>query len=574
MNDQPRSLQAYLLLGVVFALAFAGYEYFLAPSPETAPTTRQGAPTATPARASYLDPSTRRARRAAEHLFTITTDDYIASATDLNAGLRSLKLRNPRFTDRTGRSIDLVTTDREELLPLAMEVRGIRIPKDATFVGEQLSPTQVRFVWEGDGFRVVRKIEAGRDRFQLVSTVRVTNLSRGPRPVRLVDTIDHYVTRENEGGGGFLGIGRRSEYLSKGMCFARDDDFREDRENLVDARGLAHPTFVGIEQAYFGIALAADKNPAFRCVVGATDNIVSGTEPHGTLFSAELQHERTVLRPQQSVIYHTMIYAGPKDPAALSSAGHGFSELLDLGFFGFIANGMNKLLGWVKDHVGNWGIAIILLTVLVKLILYPLTERSFQSMAKMRLLKPEMDAVNEKYKDDPEAKGQAMMALYSKHKISPVAGCLPSLAQMPVWFALYQSLSTNVELYHAPFLGYVRDLSAPDGFFVMPLALGVLMFIQQKMTPQTMDPAQAKIMLYLMPSMITVFMLFLPAGLCVYMLTNSTLGIAQQKFIQWRMERHVADNASTPEASAPEAAPAADASKPARSKKGDRRGRA
>ena len=579
MNDQPRSLKTYLLLGVVFAIAFSGYEAWnqsqAADEVEATPVASAAPGRTQWSEASGLDERTRRQRERTERLYTITTADYIAELTDLNASVRALRLRDRRFTGADGRAIDLVTTDREEYLPLAMVVRGVRIPADARFVGEQISPTEVRFSWEGNGFRVVRKIEAGRDRYQIVSTVRVQNLSRGPRPVRLVDTLHHYVTREAEGGGGFLGIGRPSTALSKGLCTARDDDFREDREALLDARGLPAPVFVGIEQAYFGLAIAqdiADREP-FRCVVGADNRYVNGAE-HGSLFNAELQHDRVVVRPGESAVYRTMIFAGPKDADALSSAGHGFSELLDLGFFGFIANGMNWLLGQIRNYVGNWGLAIILLTVFVKILLYPLTERSFQSMARMRLLKPEMDLVNEKYKDDAEAKGQAMMALYSKHKINPVAGCLPSLAQMPVWFALYQSLSTNVELFHAPFVGYVHDLSAPDRFFVMPLALGVLMYVQQKMTPQTMDPQQAKIMLYLMPGMITVFMLFLPAGLCVYMLTNSTLGIAQQKFIQWRLDRQVAEEAASKEAAEPEPAPAPEATKSPRTKKGDRRGRA
>lgn len=581
MNDQSRSLKTYLVLGVVFAIAWAGYEAWNQSQLADEAVEAAAAPAA-PRRtqwadASGLDERTRRERARSERLYTITTADYIAELTDLNASVRALRLRDRRFTAADGRAINLVTTTDEEFLPLAMVVRGVRIPADARFVGEQVSPTEVRFTWEGNGFRVVRKIEAGRDRYQIVSTVRVENLSRGARPVRLVDTLHHYVTRENEGGGGFLGIGRPSTALSKGLCTARDDDFREDREALLDARGLPSPRFVAIEQAYFGLAIAQDiegRDP-FRCVVGASDRGVDAEgAPLGSLFAAELQHDRVVVRPGESAVYRTMIFAGPKDADALSSAGHGFSELLDLGFFGFIANGMNWLLGQIRNYVGNWGLAIILLTVFVKILLYPLTERSFQSMARMRLLKPEMDLVNEKYKDDAEAKGQAMMALYSKHKINPVAGCLPSLAQMPVWFALYQSLSTNVELFHAPFVGYVHDLSAPDRFFVMPLALGVLMYVQQKMTPQTMDPQQAKIMLYLMPGMITVFMLFLPAGLCVYMLTNSTLGIAQQKFIQWRLDRQVAEEAASKEATAPEPAPAAETTKSPRTKKGDRRGRA
>src|SRR5690606_22988877 len=173
-----------------------------------------------------------------------------------------------------------------------------------------------------------------------------------------------------------------------------------------------------------------------------------------------------------------------------------------------------------------------------RLLLFPLTHMSFKSMARMRRLKPEIDRINELYKDDPEKKGAAVLELYRKHKISPAAGCLPMLAQMPIWFALYTSLSTNIELYHMPFVLWWTDLSAPDPYFVLPLALGVLMHVQQRITPTTADPMQAKMMMWFMPIMITVFMLFLPSGLCLYMLTNSVLGIAQQKLNEVRLARH------------------------------------
>jgi YidC/Oxa1 family membrane protein insertase len=165
----------------------------------------------------------------------------------------------------------------------------------------------------------------------------------------------------------------------------------------------------------------------------------------------------------------------------------------------------------------------------------------------MRRLKPSIDALNEKYADDREKKGAAMMALYKEHKINPFGGCLPQLLQLPVWWALYTSLSTNVELFKRPFFGFWQDLAAPDPYYALPLALGVLMWIQQKITPSTMDPAQAKMMLYVMPAMITSFMLFLPAGLCLYMFTNSVLSIGQQRFIEYRLAHK---QAAVPAASA------------------------
>ncbi|MCC7536765.1 MAG: membrane protein insertase YidC, partial [Deltaproteobacteria bacterium] len=232
----------------------------------------------------------------------------------------------------------------------------------------------------------------------------------------------------------------------------------------------------------------------------------------------------------QSLTTRVIGYFGPKDLALLAAAGHGLPETVNLGFFSFIARGLLAVLNFLHGIVGNWGIAIILLTVLVKLVLFPLTARSFKSMEKMRALKPELDRLNELYKDDREKKGAATMELYRKAGVNPFGGCLPSLAQLPVWWALYTTLQISVELYRAPFLVW-SDLSAPDPFYVMPLVLGGLMFLQQRLTPTTMDPMQAKIMMYAMPVMFTAFMLFLPVGLCLYMTVNSALSILQQQLV-------------------------------------------
>jgi YidC/Oxa1 family membrane protein insertase len=166
----------------------------------------------------------------------------------------------------------------------------------------------------------------------------------------------------------------------------------------------------------------------------------------------------------------------------------------------------------------------------------------------MKELKPEMDRINELYADDREKKSAAVMEMYRKKGVNPAAGCFPVLLQFPIWLSLYASLSSNIRLLHAPFALWWRDLSSPDPYFVLPLALGALMFLQQKMAPPAgSDPLQAKMMLYVMPTMITSFMLFLPAGLCLYMFTNSALSIVQQRVIEARLKQKV--SASNPSSS-------------------------
>jgi YidC/Oxa1 family membrane protein insertase len=192
------------------------------------------------------------------------------------------------------------------------------------------------------------------------------------------------------------------------------------------------------------------------------------------------------------------------------------------------------IITWIHAHItfGNWGLAIIALTLGLRLVLFPLTWKQIQSTIAMRRLKPEIDALNDKFKADAQAKNLAMMELWRKHKVNPLGGCLPALVQMPIWFALYATLQTAVEFYHTQFLWFT-DLSAPDRFFVLPFVLGIAMIVQQRIVPQQgMDPVQAKMMTFLMPLVFTVMMLFLPAALGVYMLTNSVLGITQQLAVE------------------------------------------
>ena len=209
-------------------------------------------------------------------------------------------------------------------------------------------------------------------------------------------------------------------------------------------------------------------------------------------------------------------------------------DLINLGTFSIVAKVLVQIITWIHAHItlGNWGLAIIVLTLGLRIGLFPLTWKQIKSAIAMRKLKPEIDALNAKFKEDPQAKNVAMMELWRKHKVNPLGGCLPALVQMPIWFALYATLQTAVEFYHTKFLWFA-DLSAPDPFFVLPIVLGAAMIVQQRITPQQgMDPMQQKMMNWLMPGIFTVMMLFLPAALGVYMLTNSLLGITQQVVTQ------------------------------------------
>lgn len=311
------------------------------------------------------------------------------------------------------------------------------------------------------------------------------------------------------------------------------------------ADGSDRPSFAAVANAYFAHALAPESGPATPSCLLQTEQRwdytryakASDDPDGGAMYRARLAYPEQTLAPNQSADYRVLSFVGPKERDVLAQAGDGkyrLIELIDLGFFSIVAKVLVAFLLKVHGVIPNWGVAIIVLTITARVLLFPLSWPGVLNMVRMREIKPEMDALNEKFKDDSQGRGLAQMELWRKHKVNPLKGCLPQLASMPVWFALYTTLQTAVELYNIPFLWF-PDLSLADPYFVLPFIIGGTYFFQQRMMPmQGGDPAQQKMMMYLMPVMFTVFMLFLPAGLGVYMFTNSVLAISQQ----WLVERY------------------------------------
>jgi YidC/Oxa1 family membrane protein insertase len=255
--------------------------------------------------------------------------------------------------------------------------------------------------------------------------------------------------------------------------------------------------------------------------------------------------EAQLLFPPDGLSTQLQVYVGPKDIDLLESAGHGLRRAVDLGWFTFVALPMLQALRFLYSFTGNYGVAIIILTVLIKVLFYPLTRKSFQSMSAMQKLQPEMAKIRERMKDKPDEMNREVMELYKRHKVNPLGGCLPMLLQLPVFIGLYSALQNAIELRHAPFLGWITDLSAPDrlgtlhipfvepaGIPVLTLLMGGSMFVQQYMTPSMADPAQQRVMM-IMPLMFTFMFFNFPAGLTLYWLVNNILTIAQQ----WWMMR-------------------------------------
>lgn len=225
-----------------------------------------------------------------------------------------------------------------------------------------------------------------------------------------------------------------------------------------------------------------------------------------------------------------LLYAGPKKYEILKPFGMGLEHIVDFGFFSIIARPLFWMLKFFYKLIGNYGWAIVLLTIVVRIPFIPLLNKSQKSMKKLQELQPLMAEIKEKYKKDPQKMQKEVMVLYKKHKVNPMGGCLPMLIQLPVFLALYKILLIAIELKGAPFIWWITDLSVKDPYYVFPILMGLSMVIQQKMTPTSMDPKQAKIMM-LMPIIFTFMFLSFPVGLVLYWLVNNTLGIIQQYYI-------------------------------------------
>ena len=258
----------------------------------------------------------------------------------------------------------------------------------------------------------------------------------------------------------------------------------------------------------------------------------------------------TRVAPGESQELRAQFYAGPKIQDQLREISPGLHMTVDYGWLWFISqpifsvlvflqSGRLQIFGMELDigvGVGNWGVAIILLTVFIKLLFFKLSATAYRSMAKMRKVAPEMTRIREQYKNDRQKQSQELMKLYQKEKINPLGGCLPILVQMPVFIALYYVLLESVELRQAPFFGWIQDLSVMDPFFILPLLMGASMWLQMQLNPTPPDPTQAQVMKW-MPVIFTFFFLWFPAGLVLYWLTNNLLSIGQQWVITRKIER-------------------------------------
>lgn len=299
-------------------------------------------------------------------------------------------------------------------------------------------------------------------------------------------------------------------------------DIEKGKENYVKR---ADNGWVAMLQHYF---LAAWLPPTHR----EREYYTKQLGPH--LFAVGTILPMGALDGGKSEAMSAALYAGPQEQEKLSRLAPGLDLTVDYGWLTVIATPLFWILSWIHKAVHNWGVAIILLTVLIKLAFYPLSAKSYRSMAQMRVLAPKLQKLKEQYGDDRQKIHQAMMELYKTEKINPLSGCLPILVQIPVFIALYWVLLSSVEMRHAPFVGWIHDLSAPDPYYVLPVIMAITMIVQTRLNPAPTDPIQAKVMM-IMPFAFGVFFFFFPAGLVLYWVVNNLLSIAQQ----WQITRSI-----------------------------------
>jgi YidC/Oxa1 family membrane protein insertase len=466
---------------------------------------------------------------APEETAVLETPEFRATFTSLGGALKSLELKGRKYRREVkGHGelpVDLVHVAENEPWPGAI-VASPELGGTGGLAGDPAARGSMRIVshdaasvtFEGTaGVAQVRKrFFVGERTFELGLEVQATSDRKG----ELVLLYPGFVPLDAPKPGFFSG-GEVFEGVTP-VCRAAGKTARfGGKEAKEPVPGTA--AWLGLEQHYF-LAAVLPTPEMGECVFFRGP--ISGE------LGAAL---RLPLDRQLNVSFR--IFQGPKQLDLLRAVGRELDTAVDYGsitnLFAFFARILLYVMRTLEGFVKNWGIAIILLTVLVKALLYPLTAKSMRSMNEMRKLQPEIEKLKAKHGDDKEKLNQAVMQLYQQHKVNPLGGCLPMLIQMPIWFALYATLQTSVELYNEPFL-WLRDLTQYDPIYILPLTMGASSFLMQKISPQPADNTQAKMLLYFMPIFFTFIMLKLPSGLTLYILVNNLLSIAQQ---QWLMRR-------------------------------------
>jgi YidC/Oxa1 family membrane protein insertase len=353
---------------------------------------------------------------------------------------------------------------------------------------------------------------------------RVTQSSANATPLVLYTEIVRDASQEQKIGP-FDGAFSASTFTGP-AAYTEKEKFNKLEFTAIDKNKITIPTqvaagdpaWVAMVQHYFASAWIPSDKAARDIYAGRIDN---------NLYRIGMQTPLGIVAPGTTVVEKAKLFVGPQEESVLETIAPGFALLKDYGYLTILAKPIFWLLENIHTYVGNWGWAIILLTILIKLVFFPLSAASYKSMARMKEVQPRLLAMKEQYKGEPQKLNQAMMEMYRKEKINPLGGCLPVVIQIPVFISLYWVLLSSVEMRNAPWIGWIQDLSVPDPYYILPIIMAASMFVQTKLNPTPPDPIQAKVMMY-MPLVFSVMFFFFPSGLVLYWVVNNLLSIAQQ----------------------------------------------
>ena len=457
----------------------------------------------------------------------VETPLYTAVFTTKGGALKSFKLKEYRKElSRESDFIELVRVQEGQTYPLTVRFSesSIPVPPDLTYdasaaalqVNEQTGEQKIIF---SAAFPKAVKVEKVftffPDKYAMDLEVRVHNLSGSPIEqnafLHWSEFLNPNVKTEKENEEGLIALVKNSvEQI--------------EAEKIESKRTLGPDvSWGGFESKYFITALIPKKPTLTSFQMG---------KDAGGRISADLEGPKNLIPVGQVGLFNYGLYLGPKEYEFLKAEGVGLENSINLGsWIKWLAMPLLLFMKFLYKYVHNYGTAIIIITILTKVLFWPLGNKSYKSMKEMQAVQPKIKELQERYKNDKQALNRAVMDLYKSHKINPLGGCLPVLIQIPVFFGLYRALLYSIELRHAPFVGWILDLSARDPYYITPVIMGASMFIQQKMSPPMgTDPMQQKIML-LMPVIFTALFLNFPSGLVIYWLFNNILSIGQQYYI-------------------------------------------
>lgn len=515
----PKTIIAVAVVGIAYygwntylQKKYPGYGKAKTEQVQTAETTATTSTTSTTGDAVAERKSEVVAAPAAEEkTFQFSNDKVSFALTSHGMGLRNFTVNN--YQDKEKNNIKLGVSDKDSLFEM-------RFPGDAKaldFNVVEQAPGHFVGTAQAGEMTIKRELKFNAENSSFTNTVTFSgNNEELKKGFSLVIPESIHV----KGSSSWLFPSYEHQDFFVGHSGGKHEtvNFSGATENVV--KDIPQTSLVSASSQYFAAAIL-DKSEIMPDVK-LTADVQNKTA------QAELTYKPVQVKPEMT--FTSVMYAGPKSFDILKAVDPEMASLIDLGFFGFIAKPLVYVMKAFHSWVGNWGFAIILLTLLVRLCVLPFNIMSFKSMKAMQKVQPLIQNLREKYKDDPMRLNQEMMAVMKQNGANPLGGCLPMLLQIPIFFALYRVIGSSVELYNSPFILWITDLSSHDKFYVLPVLVAIFMYIQQKITPSTMDPTQAKIMAF-MPVVFSLFMLQLPSGLCLYMVVSTLFGIIQQYLI-------------------------------------------